>query len=103
MYFYLIIATKQTLDLNLSIDIKYVNDDFTLIDEHHLKYQDKVFEFEYLIYSNELNIQYEKQNLLMFENNIPITNFYHQTSIENIYHITETNLKDKILEIINNE
>ena len=41
--------------------------------------------------------------MLMFENNIPITNFYHQTSLENIYYITEDNLEQKVNDIIDNE
>lgn len=103
MYYYLLIATSHKIELNLNLDVYYLNEDFTLIDDHHLKHQDKIIEFEYLIYSNKLNINYEKENLLLRENTIPITNFYFQTSIENIYFITEDNLEEKINNIINNE
>lgn len=103
MYYYLLIATKEKLNLDSSLDVLYINDNFTLIDDHHLKYGDQIFEFEYLIYSNNLIVTYQKPNLLLMENNIPITNYYYQTSIENIYYVTEQNLKNKILDIINNE
>ena len=103
MYFYLIIATKEKVNLELNLDVMYINDEFTLVDDHHIKYQNKIIEFEYLIYSSNLTINYDNSNLLLFENNIPITNFYFQTSLENIYYITENDLKNKLLEIINNE
>lgn len=103
MYYYLIIATKEKVNLELNLDVMYINDDFTLVDDHHIKYQNKIIEFEYLIYSSNLTINYDNSNLLLFENNIPITNFYFQTSLENIYYITENDLKNKLLEIINNE
>lgn len=102
-YYYLIIATKEKIKLNLSLDVLYINNDFIIVDDHHIKYEDKLIEFEYMIYSNLLKINYEKSNLILLEDMQPITNFYHQTSIENIYFITEENTQSKILDIINNE
>lgn len=103
MYYYLIIATKEKLILDLQLDVVYINDNFTLIDDHHLKCGDQIYEFEYLIYSNDLIITYLKPNHLLMENNIPITNYYYQTSIENIYYVTIKNLENKILDILNNK
>ena len=103
MYYYLIIATLNKISLNKQLDALFINNDFTLIDDHHLLYNNEIIEFEYLIYSNKLNVTYQKPNMLIFEHNIPITNFYYQTSLENIYFITEDNLEQKILDIINNE
>lgn len=102
-YYYLIIITNESIKLDKNIDVLYLNDECTLIDDHHINYQDKVYEFEYLIYSNKANLNFINNHLLLKENNIPITNFYHQTSLEHIYYITEDNLKQKIIDIIENE
>ena len=92
MYYYLLIAISKEITLKQQLDVLFIRNDFIFIDDHHIKYNNEIIEFEYLIYSNELNVTFEKKNMLMFENNIPITNFYHQTSLENIYYITEDNL-----------
>lgn len=102
-YYYLIIITKETINIDKNLDVLYLNDECTLIDDHHINYQDKVYEFEYLIYSNKLNLKFLNDNLIIKENNIPITNFYYQTSLEHIFYITEDNLEQKIIDIIENE
>lgn len=99
-YFYLIIVAKGNVHVDDSIDCLIINSDCTLIDDKHLICNNKTYEFEYLIYSNELTIT---NSLVMLENNIPITNYYYQTSLEHIYYITEDNLQEKIDDIINNE
>ena len=103
MYYYLIIAASYNVSINNQLDAIFITEDFILIDENHLKYKNEIIEFEYLIYTNKLNITYKNKNILLFENNIPVTNFYHQTTLENIYFITEDNLEQKINDIINNE
>ena len=103
MYYYLLIAISKEITLKQQLDVLFIRNDFIFIDDHHIKYNNEIIEFEYLIYSNELNVTFEKKNMLMFENNIPITNFYHQSSLENIYYITEDNLEQKINDIIDNE
>ncbi|MBQ4571445.1 MAG: hypothetical protein IJB21_07100 [Bacilli bacterium] len=103
MYYYLIIAASHNVSINNQLDALFITEDFIFIDDHHLKYKNEIIEFEYLIYTNKLNVTYNNKNILLFENNIPITNFYHQTTLENIYYITEDNLEQKINDIINNE
>lgn len=102
-YYYLIIITKEKVKLSFNLDVHFINNSFTLIDDHHLLYNDETYEFEYLIYSNKIDTKYQKENLLLKENNIPVTNFYYQTTLENIYYINEENLEQKINEIIENE
>lgn len=103
MYYYLVIATSNKVSINNQLDALFLKEDFILIDDHHLKYKNEIVEFEYLIYSNKSNITYNNENILLFENNIPVTNFYYQTTLENIYFIIEDNLEQKINDIINNE
>lgn len=102
-YAYLIIITNEKIKLDNKLDVLYFNSSFSLIDDCHLQINNEIFEFEYLIYSSKVAVNYTAENYLMMENNIPITNFYYQTSKENIYYITEENLKEKIEEIINSE
>lgn len=103
MYYYLIIAASHNVSINSQLDALFITEDFIFIDDHHLKYKNEIIEFEYLIYTNKLNVTYNNKKILLFENNIPITNFYHQTTLENIYYVTEDNLEQKINDIINNE
>jgi hypothetical protein len=102
-YFYLIIITKEQIKISSNLDLLYINDNFTLLDDHHILYNNETYEFEYLIYSNLIDVVYNKEYMILREDNIPITNFYYQTSIDNIYYITEDNLINKINEIIENE
>ena len=102
-YFYLIIVTKEKVQLDYNLDVFYINNKCTLIDDHHINYQNEIFEFEYLIYTNKAELSFKDNNLIIKENNIPITNFYFQTSLEHIYYITEDNLNKKIIDIIENE
>ena len=95
-YFYLIIVTKEKVQLDNNLDVFYINDECTLIDDHHINYQNEIFEFEYLIYSNKAELSFKDNNLIINENNIPITNFYFQTSLEHIYYITENKKSRKI-------
>ena len=103
MYYYLIIATSHKVSMNKQLDALFITKNFILIDDHHLKWNNAIIEFEYLIYSNKLAVTFQKENILLLENNIPVTNFYYQTTLENIYFITEDDLEQKINDIINNE
>ena len=43
-YFYLIIVTKEKVQLDNNLDVFYINDECTLIDDHHINYQNEIFE-----------------------------------------------------------
>lgn len=99
-YFDLIIITKNKITIQLPIDYLLINDDFILLDEHHIKINQQIYEFNYLIYTADLQVKYENINILL-EENIPVVNFFYQTSIENIYYINKDNYQEIINEIIN--
>jgi hypothetical protein len=102
-YNYLVIITLQEVKPIENMDILYLNNPFIFIDENHIKVNDEIIEFEYLIYSNKIDVNFTDESMLLMENNIPVTNFFYQTTKENIYYITEENLEEKINEIIYNE
>ena len=102
-YNYLVIITLQEVKPIENMDILYLNNPFKFIDENHIQVNDEIIEFEYLIYSNKIDVNFTDESMLLMENNIPVTNFFYQTTKENIYYITEENLEEKINEIIYNE
>ncbi|MBR6517276.1 MAG: hypothetical protein IKT40_10620 [Bacilli bacterium] len=102
-YNYLVIITLQEVKPIENMDILYLNNPFIFIDENHIQINDEIIEFEYLIYSNKIDVNFTDESMLLMENNIPVTNFFYQTTKENIYYITEENLEEKINEIIYNE
>jgi hypothetical protein len=102
-YNYLVIITLQEVKPIENMDILYLNNPFIFIDENHIQVNDEIIEFEYLIYSNKIDVNFTDESMLLMENNIPVTNFFYQTTKENIYFITEENLEEKINEIIYNE
>ncbi len=99
-YYDLIIITKRKIILNKTYDCFITNKDFKLIDEHHLIINNIEYEFNYLIYSYDINVTYN--NLLLLDNDIPVTNFFYQTSLENIYYIHKENINEVINEILEN-
>ena len=58
-YFYLIIVTKEKVQLDYNLDVFYINEECTLIDDHHINYQNEILEFEYLIYSKAIDKMFE--------------------------------------------
>lgn len=100
-YFDLIIITKHKIEIKLNLDYKLIFEDFSFIDEHHLKVNDTIFEFNYLIYTKDLNVYYPSDNFILIEDDIPITNFFYQTSLEHIYYINKEDIVNIIIEIIN--
>lgn len=102
-YNYLVIITLQKIKPITNMDILYLNQAFKFIDDQHIQVNDEIIEFEYLIYSNKIDVNFNDENMLLTENNFPVTNYFYQTTKENIYYITEDNLEKKINEIIYNE
>lgn len=102
-YAYLLIITKGTPNILTNVDYLLLHDNFTFLDDCHIKVNNKVIEFCYLIYSNLINVTYPTTSFIISENDIPLTNWIYQTSIENIYYINEVNLNEVVNEIISCE
>jgi hypothetical protein len=99
---YLLIITKEKINIPSSIEYLHIDCDFTFIDDATIKIDNDIYSFTYLIYSNKINVTYPASEIMILENGIPLTNWLYQTSIENIYYLTENNLQDKINEILEN-
>ncbi len=62
-----------------------VNSLVTIIDDYHLLYNNEIIEFDYLITDDyHLLKDLQKANILLDED-LPVTNFFGQTSVEHIY------------------
>jgi len=82
-YEQIIILTKANAFTNEAL---FLNSKAFLIDDAHLKINDDIYTFDYLIFTDpSLIINYLDTSILK-EFNIPVVNFFYQTSIENIYY-----------------
>ena len=70
-------------------DILVIKDDVTLIDDVHILVNDITYSFDYLIFTNTSKIKNFKKTNILHENGIPVTNFFYQTTYENIYYTLE--------------
>lgn len=102
MYYNLIICSKEKPIINKNYDYIWINEDFMFLEEGKIKTLDSLYEYEYLIYTNKINADTSNIQILK-ENEVPVTNFFYQTSIETIYFITEDNFNEKLNDILENE
>lgn len=66
-------------------EVVVINNKITMIDDYHLKLNDEIIQFDYLIIEDlELVLEIEKANFLI-DDKVPVTNFFGQTSKEHIY------------------
>ncbi|MDY0208906.1 MAG: hypothetical protein RBR48_01830, partial [Bacilli bacterium] len=80
----IIFILKQTIDISPFVTFSHliIQNDWEIIDENSLKHQNKIIYFDYIItdeirISEYLNLEKEDEKL--------ITNYFLQTSMENIY------------------
>ncbi len=66
-----------------------INNSITLLNETTIEYNDIEISFDYLIFDNTSLIKNFLETNIIHENKIPITNFYHITSIENIFYTND--------------
>lgn len=98
MHYELIIISKNKIKNCTSLNI---NETVTLIDDCHLMYNNEEISFDYLIYSDIFLVLNQKLIGILTESKIPVTNFYKQTSVENIYFCKEDEIEETILGIYN--
>lgn len=99
----IIFILKQTIDISPFVTFSHliIQNDWEIIDENSLKHQNKLIYFDYIItdeirISEYLNLEKEEEKL--------ITNYFLQTSMENIYAIGDANsclasVSDQLLKI----
>lgn len=92
-YQFIILSFENILIEN--VDYLQIESPVTLLNETTLLYQDKEISFDYLVFSNTNLISNFLETNILHENKLPITNFFHATSVENIY------FNQNVLQIIN--
>ncbi len=83
-YFQIIILSKEYTSSNK--DILVIKDNITLEDDMHLIYNNELYTFDYLIFTDTSSINNFRKTNILHEDGIPITNCYYQTTYENIYY-----------------
>ncbi len=80
----ILIISKEFKNTNLLEDMTVINNEVKFVDDFHIEYNNQIVEFDYLL-CDDLNLLsgFEKTNILMDE--IPVCNFFGQTSLEHIY------------------
>lgn len=101
MKFYtIIILTKQQLEIN-NPNYLLINDTSLLVDQTTLKTNNDIYSFDYLIFDDTSLINNLSNSNILLDNNIPVTNFYKVTSLENILYTND--ILDSLANIENNE
>lgn len=68
-------------------NILVINDNVELIDDVTIKLSNNdIYNFDYLIFSNPSFISNFRETNILHDAGIPVTNFFHQTTYENIYY-----------------
>lgn len=93
-YYYTIIISNENPNIT-SLEYYYIKSDFTLIDDSHISIDNKLYEFTYLMYTKDINVIYQSKDILL-ENNIPVVNMFHQTTVENIFCLDRSNIEEQI-------
>ena len=94
-----IIIVSKNSQINNSLCLT-INHPIFLLDDAHLKDGETTYIFDYLIFTNtDLILNFRETNIL-HEGGLPLTNFFFQTTYENIY-FTSDNLIDEALQNIN--
>lgn len=80
-----------------------IKEQVVLEDDNHLILNNDIYIFDYLIFTNPKQISnFDKTNIL-YEDGIPITNCFYQTTYENIYFVKNSLINDAIRNIATNE
>ncbi len=96
--FYNIIILSKTFQ---SKSYKVINEQIELINETLINHLNQDISFDYLIFDNTSLINNLNTSSIMCDGKIPITNFFHQTNLENIFF--GNNIEEIIDSIVNNE
>ena len=84
-FYPIIILTCKKIVL-LNSDYLIIHSPIELLDNYHIKYNEQIISFDYLIFDNICLITNYLNSNILHENTMPITNFFHATSIENIFY-----------------
>ena len=77
-------------------NILVLNSAVTLVDDMHILVDDTTYSFDYLVFTDVSKILNFKSTNILHEDGIPVTNFFHQTTYENIYYPVNGNIDEAI-------
>ena len=83
-------------------NILVLNDEVILDDDMHISAKDSTYSFDYLVFTDVTKIKNFKSTNILHEDGIPVTNFFHQTTYENIYYPVNGNIDEAIENIKEN-
>lgn len=94
-YSQIIILSNDYISNNENILV--LNNNVILEDDMHIICNEQKYTFDYLIFTNPLSIINFRSTNILHEGGIPVTNYFYQTTYENIYY---TNNIDQAIENI---
>lgn len=84
-FYQIIILTKNPVN-NINENYFQINNSVELISNNEIKYNDLIVSFDYLIFDDTNLLSNFHETNILHENQIPTTNFFNATSIENIFY-----------------
>lgn len=84
-FYQIIILTKNHVN-NINENYFQINNSVELISNNEIKYNDLIVSFDYLIFDDTNLLSNFHETNILHENQIPTTNFFNATSIENIFY-----------------
>lgn len=84
-FYQIIILTKNHMN-NINENYFQINNSVELISNNEIKYNDLIVSFDYLIFDDTNLLSNFHETNILHENQIPTTNFFNATSIENIFY-----------------
>ena len=75
-------------------DVIVINESVELIDEVTIMLSNKdIYNFDYLIFTSPSLITNFNETNILHDGGFPVTNYFHQTTYENIYYVTCDNIE----------
>ena len=98
-FYTLLIVTKGNYTPNENLDCLVIHDDFCFIDDKHIQVNNIIYEFNYLIFSDDVNFTFSNGAFMILENNKPIVNFERLTSVEGLYYCKPEEIAEIVQEL----
>ena len=81
----IVIISTKNMNLNQD-DILLINSKVEIIDDTKLKYQDQLINYDYLLIEDMSLVSGLTSINILLDEGIPVTNWYGETTIDNIYY-----------------
>ncbi len=85
LFYQFIILSKQDIELS-NLDYCQIKKAIVLVDENTLILNDQKINFNYLLFDDAMLISNLKDTKILTDRAIIVTNFFHATSVENIFY-----------------